>query len=688
MEQPDLALLSAVEATRVEPDPETYGAVLTLLARQPDVVTRVRTDQRFFSVVADPMGRRVFLGENAPVLRAVDARTGAPLWRRDDLRGQPAALAVSPDGALLAVVTWAALDGTQDTLTLLDPVTGADRAVVALDRLAPGAPGLWGGAGWIADDRLVLATDQRVLVVDRAGRVVRSVAWQRPVADAGSFVVWPDGRVSVGANPAGPPVLLDLRRPRAGSRRLRDTVWAVSPDATRVAATRTTTTGEQLVVLDGRTLRPASKVWPLTGGAVESVRYSRDGQRIVVAGGERLEVRDGRSGAPLLDLRGHGGGISAAAFAGRDRVWSASRDSTAVGFDTTGREGTIATRPSPDAPWNGEAAGDRVIWTVRNPVGLDQVWLRGPGDGRGRRLALTGLAGCRCDPMSTDLTPDGTVASVGVSVLDDRWRPRPDRGRVVVWDAAHREVRARIDTPWPVWAVDSSPSGDRLVVNGGSGWGVVDLGTQRLHVSGESWAPWTRLGIGTAMAEVAPDGRHALLLRGRDALLVDLDTRKTLVERRVETDDTAALMSAAWAPDGRTVAVGSAAGRFFVLDGHTLATVRPVRAVTSGVLVDVEVSPDGRVAATLGPEGDLTLWDVPSWRPFGGPLFDDGTNGLLRFMPDSARLEAWRNDGVVASVATRPADWVAAACAAAHREPTAREWALLRPGVRQHPVCG
>ena len=83
VEQADLALLTAVEATRLEQSPETYGAVLTLLARQPDVVARIRTPNRFLGVAADPAGKTVFIAENLPILRAVDAATGAPRWRRD-----------------------------------------------------------------------------------------------------------------------------------------------------------------------------------------------------------------------------------------------------------------------------------------------------------------------------------------------------------------------------------------------------------------------------------------------------------------------------------------------------------------------------------------------------------------------------------------------------------------------------
>ena len=102
VEQADLALLTAVEATRLEQSPETYGAVLTLLARQPDVVARIRTPNRFLGVAADPAGKTVFIAENVPILRAVDASTGAPRWRRD-MPDQVGSIAVSADGHALAV---------------------------------------------------------------------------------------------------------------------------------------------------------------------------------------------------------------------------------------------------------------------------------------------------------------------------------------------------------------------------------------------------------------------------------------------------------------------------------------------------------------------------------------------------------------------------------------------------------
>ena len=49
-DRPALALLQAVEATQREQSPETYGALLTLLTRSPDIVTRFRIAERLLRI--------------------------------------------------------------------------------------------------------------------------------------------------------------------------------------------------------------------------------------------------------------------------------------------------------------------------------------------------------------------------------------------------------------------------------------------------------------------------------------------------------------------------------------------------------------------------------------------------------------------------------------------------------------
>ncbi len=385
VEQPDLALLTAVEATRLEPSPETYGAVLTLLARQPDVVTRVRATDRFVTATAAPDGSIVYLGEFAPEIRAVDAETGEERWRRDDAGGLVSWLAMSPDGrTLAALVLPTTPDATEDedVVLFLDAATGTETArfgVTDLNAFTGGDdPTLWQTIGWTDAGRLLVATDVAVVTVDRRGRATRSEPWGRPVADTSTFVVWPDGRFSTGPSPG------------MGGTRPAETVVAVDPSSRRVAAMRPTESGSELVMLDADSLRPVSTAWPL-GSAVQAARFSPDGRRLLIGVGERVEVRDGRTAAPVAVLPGHSGMVNSAVFAGtrHDLAWTAGLDGTAVAFDLSGRRGVLATRSTPDIPWAGEVAADAdtAIWTDRSDVAVNTAYLMRDGDRRGRRLA-------------------------------------------------------------------------------------------------------------------------------------------------------------------------------------------------------------------------------------------------------------------------------------------------------------
>ena len=93
---------------------------------------------------------------------------------------------------------------------------------------------------------------------------------------------------------------------------------------------------------------------------------------------------------------------------------------------------------------------------------------------------------------------------------------------------------------------------------------------------------------------------------------------------------------------------------------------------------DIEVSPDGRVAATIeGADGDVVLWDTDTWRPYGQAVLRDHGQGFLHFDPDASDLHVVYGQGLRARVAAQPDAWVAAACAAANRGLTDDEVALL-----------
>ena len=328
------------------------------------------------------------------------------------------------------------------------------------------------------------------------------------------------------------------------------------------------------------------------------------------------------------------------------------------------------------------------MWTDLNHLDFQQGYVLRPGDRRGRPLD-PGLAGCRCEASESDVTADGKLVFIGYRLFTADFTERVDRGYVVAWDAATREVRAVVPTPWPVYGVDSADDGTRAVVLGGGGWGVLDLTDLTRRDSLDVTAdldPWTRMGTGTSLAEVAPDGDRAALLGTGSVMLVDLDTTEVLERRTIESEPNV-VQSAAWTPDGSALAVGTTAGWFHVLNGDGLEPLAPRRQVTSGMLTDVEVSPDGATAATIGPEGDVTLWDTATWRPYGQPLFDDRVTGFLHFSRDGERLEAWLSDGTRSVVSVEPRAWIEAACAVAARDLTTDEWAVVRPGVEPRSTC-
>ena len=103
--------------------------------------------------------------------------------------------------------------------------------------------------------------------------------------------------------------------------------------------------------------------------------------------------------------------------------------------------------------------------------------------------------------------------------------------------------------------------------------------------------------------------------------------------------------------------------------------------------MDVEASPDGRMMATVGSDGDVTLWDVATWRPYGQPVLDDRDQGFLSFAPDSSALRVDYEEGTRTTIDIHPADWVTAACVAANRDLTSDESAIIRPGLDPRPTC-
>ena len=137
-DRPALALLGAIEATRRDQGPETYGALLTLLARGNDAFTRFRIDDRFLRIASSGDGSTVYLSDNKTSLYAVDTLSADLLWRVDTPGGaaQWGDPVADPGGSWVAAPVFSD-DGA---LAFLDPGTGSVLREVTVDDLRRAAP--------------------------------------------------------------------------------------------------------------------------------------------------------------------------------------------------------------------------------------------------------------------------------------------------------------------------------------------------------------------------------------------------------------------------------------------------------------------------------------------------------------------------------------------------------------------
>ncbi len=691
LEYPDLALLAAVEATALEQGPETYGALLALLSRQPDVITRYRIADRFLRNAATPDGSAVVLSDNVGVLRGVDGLTGKLLWTRDDLDAGIGSLAMSPDGSVVAATVWS----EEASVVGFDPDDGDTLWSIPMARALRRAGGeasshLWGNLGWTADSHLVFASDSHLFVADVEGRGLQTVPWGRPVRETSTMYVWPDGRVSTGDDDYASgfvigPVTMGTR---GRATPIEGYVLAVSPDGQRAVVVRETETTSAIQLADTRRFRPLAGAVTVDGYLLDA-EFAADGKRLAIAtDDEDVLMLDGVTGERVGTLSGHSGSVLNVAWGGTNHavLWTAGRDGTAVAFDVSGRHGVIRTEQSSDNPSAGESAAGISVWSDFSEFDVNRAFLR-QADGRSRELPLTGLESCPCQVTSTELTPDGTLALGGYASWEPGMPPRTDIGQVVAWDTTTREVVGTLRAPSPVTAIAVMPDGERAVVVTAEGWTVLDLETFEFSGGWRSLDPVDAFAAtdATARAEVAPDGSRVALLRANRVVVSDLETGDELVSRALEEPDEI-LFSAAWTPDSSSLLVGSASGRVHILDAATLDTSKPTRLITGGFVIDVEISDDGAVAATMGTDGDVLLWDARSWTPYGLPVLDHGQWGYLTFEGDRLRVD--HEEGTRSYVSIERETWVAAACEAANRDLTEEEFAVLLPGTDYHRTCG
>jgi outer membrane protein assembly factor BamB len=689
-DRPELGLLMAVEAVRREQSPETYGALLTLLTRTPEVVTRFRVPVRFLRIATSPDGRTVFLTDNGDRLYAVDAETGAERWHATSPGsaqwGRPV---VDPGGRWVAapVLTTPDADSTP-AMVVLDTSSGAEQRSVTWADLRDVDARADGGV----DDFAPQVGAAEVLVgTGRLGYVVRpgTGAVLRAV-DLGDHLPF---TVALGATTVavsrfdGSTDVVDVltgdRRHRAG------TVGGVSPDprtvVTRTVQTHDGTTTSSLQLRRTPTWQPVAPAVDVPGEALE-VRWVPHTHEIAVLRDEVLELRDARDMSLLRTITAGSGVLMGSGTAGSDGdlLWVAGRDGTAVALDLVGRSALLRTLAGRSTLGVGDAddSGRLAVYTPQYDDRPNPARLVDLASGRDLFDDLP-VPQCTCQVGAVSLSGDGVLASGAI----EEFRPDfsglvEDHGRVVLWATDTGRIARVVRVPWlPSGAMLDADHG-RLLVVGIRGYGVYDAATGREE--------WTRTAGGPAypeagrsLGEFAPDGDRVVVLRGEQAVVADATTGETLATTVL--DDADGLRRVAWTADGSTLVLGSLSGRLYFLDSTTLVPVAPERVVTAGFVLDLAFGPDSEVLAVMGTDGDTTLFDTATWRPYGRPVVDHLGWGLLAFR--GTRLAMYTESGAPREISTDPESWVAAACRAANTPFTREESAVILPGEPVAPTC-
>ncbi len=675
-DQPDLALLLALEAVRIRDTAESRYSLLTALEHSPQLMKLLSpggrgAGQAIWSVAYDPAGARLATagpegrvtlwnlqtgqqttlssepaGADRAIAVAIDPtgrsvaagmRDGrVVLWTpavNQTLpqtlgvhRGQINGLAFSPDGKLLASVS-------EDGLRLWD-MTAAGRPMPT-----PALPEAQEGAYSVAfspDGRgLALGSDtgqvrrieftasgwqggNSVDIGPDEGRLVRAVAFS------------PDGAWLAAGAEKGLVALWNLTTgDRVVSKLHNDQVTAIafSPDSRRLAST---SRDRSVRLWDVASRSPVAS--PLIGHSdwVTGVAFSPDGERLVTTGADGKTILwrtepGARLAQPLTGLGDEGWTVDVSPAG--DRIAAAGSDGNAV-------------------LWN--LAAGQVITLTGNGSSIRSIAF----DPDGEILAAAGQDGAVSlwDVASAQLTRrlahcEGCfVSDVAFSKDGRRLASSGFDGRVLLWDLAADPPTSRtlVEHPSEVWSVAFSPDGAQLAfcdVQGRIG---------RWRVRGASPAPERLAHAGS---------------------------------------DSAICSSLAFSPDGNTLAAGSHDGVITLWDA---AASQPARRLArhTGPVTGVSFGPDGRVLVSSSVDGTVILWDVESGRQIGEPQrAHSGAVNAVAFGPDGSTLVSAGDDRRVMRWNVDLDAWTAAACAIANRNLTREEWRQVLPDIPYRATC-
>ncbi|MEZ0074562.1 protein kinase domain-containing protein [Planotetraspora sp. GP83] len=661
---PVRAMLLSVAAWRLAPSMATRSALENSWAqRERSVFTDPQTSGQTVRLLAQD-GRRL-VSVTPTSVRIYDLRTRKRIGGWDDRSiggGEFLDAALSPSGRFLAVVAGGAIQ-------VWDTTTG--RPASARFNLVD--PNFFTGVDFAFGDRYVIV-----------GQGDGATFWD---TRTGARFTPSEGAIDAAFSPAGDMVATVDTQTRFHLLRLPGgapvTHWegysacpksgqavAISPDG-RTLACAGRTTIEFVDLRTGRSLLEAPPWgWDWNGGRI---LFSPDGRFLVAGGPKSFQLIRVSNGESLLTYRTS---ADAVGFDGTTLRYLV--DDTVVGLDVSDLTQPVRlpqTTPetamfSPDGRLVATHEADShvlALWDVsrRRPAGPPLRLTAGdnghyPAFSRDGRL-IAAIDGANAETVrlwetarhtqvakidlpdnsdagSVAMNADGSLLGIGASMIAD---DSGSRERLLVWDVRRRHWLRAIDLRMPADVV-FRPGSAMVAQADGSANRLIDLST------GQATGPV--FGSGGLGADV-----RAL----------------------------------AFSPDGATMAVGDYSGRIAFWDLRTGRRRGPIfRAHLVDGVGEIVFSPRGDVAASIGRDHAIQLWDAATPRKLGQPITGGGADILsAAFGSGGSVLRTLDVGGVLREISIDPERAAATVCARAGRTLTEAEWARDLPGVPYRDVC-
>jgi WD40 repeat protein len=545
-------------------------------------------------------GKYIVTGSADRATRIWDATTGALLYTEQATAAQ-SAIAVSPDGALVAV-----LSKGQATAHVFAAATGAQVA-------APQQAGEVTALAFSPNGNYLVTTGRRNGYVwdTHTWTQLHMLVGHEAAIDTVAFA--PDGRVVTGSidssgriwDPATGASLFTL----SGQHQQKVLAVAVSPDNGQIA----TASADDTVRLWNAPLGSIPRVLGGHTDAVTGVSYSPDGSLLLTQSADGTARLWNTHVTALRTLGLQQGAISAVAYDSTGKlVLSAGADGTAKLWHTNGSlsqtlaQGgkiTDASFSGPDVLTAGEDG------TAKRWRAVDGMLLATYAHGSPVRAVVAEADG---------------VITVGDDGVVKSWTLR---GKLR-WASTHGS---------PIAA--AAVSGDGTVATGAAD------GTVRLWRGDDGSASRTLGGHTDAVTSLAFDPSGTLLVSGsvdHTARIWDARTGKLV---HVLTGHTLGITSVSFSPDGKLVLTSSVDGDARIWSVRTGLTVHPLKFHVSTVS-QAAFSADGRWVVTAGPT-TAAIWQVRTGRLL---YFLNGAHGNLTaagWAPDSMRIVSGDTGGGV-----------------------------------------